>query len=337
MTRRTPLPDALVGTPFTRSEARAAGVADRRMRARDIHSPFYGVHIDDSVTATVENRCHAYETRMSRPHAFSHVTAAQLYGLPLPLYATANDDVHVSVPGGARQPRGRGVAGHAIAAERWAFRRLLVRDYLTGDTFELCVVEPAIVWAQLAEVLDHDDLVALGDAIVTGEMTPDGTEVVMSPGLATISEVEAVERAWAGMRGSRLRARAVRQVRVGSLSRTESLLRLMVVRAGIPEPLLNVMVCAPDGSPVRVADLVWREERVLTEYEGDDHRTSRGKFRGDISKFEEYADGEWHGLRAHADDLFVDPNPLIARLWRRLVARGWRPDGARRPVKPARR
>jgi len=336
MTRRAPLPDALLGTPFTRSEARASGVADRRLRARDIHSPFYGVHVDDSVALTVENLCHAYAARMSRPHAFSHVTAARLYGLPLPLYAIADTNIHVSVPGRVRQPRGRGVAGHAIATERWAFRRILVRDHATGEMFELCVVEPAIVWAQLAEVLDHDDLVALGDALVTGEMTPAASEVVMGPALATVGDLEVMCREWAGLRKSRARSGAINDVRVGALSRTESLLRLMAIRAGIPEPQLNVMVCAPDGSPVRMADLVWPIERVLTEYEGDDHRTSRGKFRGDISKFEEYADAEWHGLRAHADDLFVDPNPFIARLWRRLVARGWQPTTVGRPVRPAR-
>ena len=337
MTRRSPLPDSLVGTPFTRSEARAAGIADRRMRASDIHAPFYGVHADDSVESTVENLCHAYAARMSQPYAFSHVTAALLYGLPLPLYATTDDDVHVSVPASTRQPRGRGVRGHSIAPERWAFRRILVRNYLTGDMFELCVVEPCILWAQLAEMLDHDDLVALGDAIVTGPITPVGTKTVMAPGLATLEELEAVRKAWAGLRGSRRRTSAVGKVRVGALSRTESLVRLLAVRAGIPEPKLNVVTCAPDGSPVRMADLVWLRQRVLAEYEGDNHRTSTGKFRGDITKFEDYADAEWHGLRVHADDLFVDPNPFIARLWRRLVARGWEPEGTQRRVSPARR
>jgi len=337
MTRLVPLPDALSGTPFTTAMASAAGVPNRRLRARDIHSPFHGAHLDNSVDASVANLCHAFSLGMSRTHAFSHTTAALLYGLPVPLYATHGTDTHVAVPADRRQPRGRGVAGHSLAIDRWASQAVLERDFVTGELFELNVVAPSVVWAQMAEVLDPDDLVALGDALVTGELTPIGTEVMMGQPLTSISELTNVTVSWAGSRGSQNRSRAIPHIRVGSLSRTETLTRLMVIRAGVPEPLLNVVACAPDGTPIRMADLLWIRERVLTEYEGEDHRTARGKFRGDISKFEEYADAEWHGLRVHADDLFVDPNVFIARLWRRLVARGWEPPRKRKTVEAARR
>jgi very-short-patch-repair endonuclease len=76
---------------------------------------------------------------------------------------------------------------------------------------------------------------------------------------------------------------------------------------------------------------------VLVEYEGDGHRTSRGKFRSDITRVEEYADGGWFALRAQADDVFADPNPFLGRLGRRLERRGWRNPRELRQVVGARR
>ena len=87
-----------------------------------------------------------------------------------------------------------------------------------------------------------------------------------------------------------------------------------------------------------MTDLCWPKYRTLVECEGDYHRSSRSQFRSDITRMEMFTDGGWAGLRAHADDVFGDPNPFVARLWRRLEQRGWHPD-AERPlwVSPARR
>lgn len=271
-------------------------------------------------------RCRAYLLRMAGDAAFSHVTAAALYGLPLPAYASA-ELVHVTRPTGSRPPEGRGVAGHELSPEQWMTRPFLHRDPENFDLFELPVLAPDLVWAQLAASLDEDDLVAVGDALVSG-----------SAPLCTIDDLRAQALAWRGRRGARVMAGAVGLVRVGSLSRPESLQRLQLMRAGIPEPQLNVIVTDLLGSQIAMADAVWDEFRTLVEYEGDGHRTSRGKFRSDITRIERYADGEWFALRSHAGDVFGDPNPFIGRLWRRLVARGWHPRRREpRHIAPARR
>jgi len=200
-------------------------------------------------------------------------------------------------------------------------------DPESGRLFELRTIEPALVWAQLATALDLVDLVALGDAMVWGAKRCTSREQL----------AWAVE-AWAGRRGAKRLRVALSRVREGSLSRAESLHRQLLVAAGIPEPELNVIVRDRQGNEIAMADEVWSRYRVLAEYEGDGHRTSRGKFRSDIVRFERYADGEWAALRAQADDLFVDPNPFIARLWRRLVKGGWEPPlGEPRHIASARR
>ena len=129
---------------------------------------------------------------------------------------------------------------------------------------------------------------------------------------------------------------AIGMVRVGSLSRPESLLRVILIRAGFPEPVLNLQVTDGLGRPVSMADLCWPGFRVLVEYEGDSHRTSPSKFRSDITRGERYQDGGWFQLRASASDVFGDPNPFIGRLARRLTERGWVPPHELRRVVGAR-
>ncbi|MES2171543.1 MAG: hypothetical protein V4479_12610 [Actinomycetota bacterium] len=263
---------------------------------------------------------------MRAGNAFSHVTAASLYGLPLPVYALDRNIVDVTSPSDITPPYGRRVRGHRLARERWRTRELVHFDTETGQLFALPVLAPEVVWAQLATVLDPADVVAIGDAIVAGE-TP----------LGDLVSLQSAVRAFARTRGSTVLARAIGRVRVGSRSRTESLLRQMMETSGLPSPDLNVPVLDGAGAEIAVADFVWPTFRTLVEYEGDGHR-SRGKFRSDISRFEAYADNGWSALRAHADDLFVDPNPFLGQLYRRLQSNGWHPPRSKsRQIAPARR
>lgn len=322
MTARRALPSAL-DSPFTRRAARAAGVPDSRLRAADLARPFRGVRAPVDVPATLQSLCAAYLLRMTPGQAFSHETAARLYGLPLPAYIGGTSPLHVSVLTGSRPPEARGIRGHELSPGRWRTQGILLNDPLNSLLAELPVLSPALVFAQLAAVMDPDDLVALGDAIVGGE----------SP-LSSVRDLAWISSHWTGRRGARKLVGAVPQVRVGALSRPESLHRMLLVRAGIPEPRLNVVVEDRLGRPIAMADEVWEGYRTLVEYEGELHRTSRGKFRSDITRFERYADGEWAALRAHAGDVFDDPNPFIGRLWRRLESRGWGPP-SREPRKVA--
>lgn len=263
---------------------------------------------------------------MNPAHCFSHQTAAELYGLPLPLYA-ATRDLQVSAPTPLRPPETVGACGHAVAQELWRTSEVILRDVELGEIFAFPVVSPGLLWAQLATILDPDDLVALGDAIVTELPRPGllAQSTLVESALATIGELETVARLHAGRRGARAMAAAVASIRSGPLSRAESLLRLILLRAGFPEPLLNVEVVDDSGQVVAMPDLSWREPKVVVEYEGDYHRRSRTRFRSDVTRGERYADAGWFQLRAHADDVFGDPNPFAGRLLRRMVERGWRP------------
>lgn len=260
--------------------------------------------------------------RVNPQHCFSHSTAAQLYCLPLPFYASRDTTVHVSARSPRRAPSGAGITGHRLASPRWVTRELVLRDVEADQLFAFSVVTPEHTWAQMAETLDMDDLIAMGDAIVGGSTNPD----IRGAGpLATLSDLHQVVHLYRGFRGAKKMLAAIGHVRVGSLSRPESLLRVMLVRAGLPEPLPNRRVYDLAGRLIWIPDLCWPEFRVLVEYQGDGHRASKAKFRGDIARLEEYTDGWWSAAQASADDVFGDPNPFAARMWRRLVTAGWDP------------
>lgn len=269
---------------------------------------------------------------MNRSHAFSHGTAAQLYGIPLPLYARSSD-LEVSACRPLRSPRRAGVSGYDVDAAVWRAHELIVPRDGRGELIDIPVVSPALMWAQLAEVLDLRDLVAVADSIVT--MQHPGAER-FGP-LGTIDELRAITAAWTGRRGALACKKAIEHVRVGPLSRPESLVRLMVVEAGLPHPQVNSTVCDLTGAPIAMADLVWHEYRNLLEYEGDGHRSSKGKFRSDIERFGLFADAKWSAHRANGDHVFIDPNRILARVGRSLAEAGWSPPrGGLHFVSPAR-
>jgi hypothetical protein len=103
MPRPRPLPPALAATPFTSEDALRAGVTAGRLRARDLHHPFHGVH-SSAAPLDVRQRCHAYLPLLAREASFSHETAAVLLGIPLPAAAheSPGDALHIPLP--ARRP-----------------------------------------------------------------------------------------------------------------------------------------------------------------------------------------------------------------------------------------
>ena len=86
---------------------------------------------------------------------FSHLTAAELYGFPLPIALLNRGVLHVSALAPAYPPRARGIVGHR-----------LVRAGAPLEKRGLRAMPPAETWAQLGTTLDHDRLVMAGDFLV---------------------------------------------------------------------------------------------------------------------------------------------------------------------------
>lgn len=309
MPRREPLPPELIAVPFTVATAQGLGVSRDRLRATDLVRPFRGVRSTDQITTLID-RCNAYASRMHPEHFFSHSTAAALWGMPLPQHVDLSR-LHVSAPAPLRAPEGVGVVGHSIR----------MPESTVAVHHGLPIVSPAMTWVHLAELLAVADLVAVGDFAITGSPFTN-----LLP-ITSIDEVVSADSTARTRRGRRARQVALPLLREGPLSRPESLLRFLLVSAGLPEPEINPSVVDALGSFVAMPDLAWPRYRFAIEYEGDHHR-GVAQFRRDIRRIESLIDADWGVMKVTADDLFDRPDELVARVIRRLVARGWRTSGA---------
>jgi len=104
------------------------------------------------------------------------------------------------------------------------------------------------------------------------------------------------------------------------LSPGETRVRLLLVRAGIPEPELNQKVFDAVGKYLGKPDLLWRGASVGLEYEGGGHAEEE-QMRIDIERREAFHDAGWDVIRVSADDLRGDARraALVARVRRRLA------------------
>jgi very-short-patch-repair endonuclease len=162
---------------------------------------------------------------------------------------------------------------------------------------------------QCATLLPLDALIAIGDFLVT----PDRHR--RTSALTTRTELEAAISP--GARGAARARGALREVRTGAESPMETRLRLLLMRSGLPEPLLNPAVRV--GDRVLHPDILYPDWRVAIEYEGEQHRTDARQWRDDIRRAEWFADGGWRVMRVTKDDVLKEPEQLLARVCRVLA------------------
>src|SRR3954452_15222850 len=151
-----PLPPIARAPTFSVTDARQAGVPPQRLRRLDLLAPFHGARLPvGDGEPDLLRRCAAYRSVMVPGTFFSHMTAAALYGLPLPQRLSGDERLHVSSLLPSRAPKGRGVRGHALGAKP-------PLRIVSG----MRVPEPAEVWCQLAAMLTVTELVIAGDGLM---------------------------------------------------------------------------------------------------------------------------------------------------------------------------
>lgn len=296
------LPPEFRDEPFLVAEARRAGLTRTRLGGRDLARPFRGLRVAGPAPASIPELCRAYVARMPPTHVFSHLTAASLHGMPLPHWAHADRRLHVTVPASCRPPQMRGVVGHELRESQM--------DVQLQDG--LPVTSPLQTWFDLGPLLYRSDLVAAADFLCAGR------EPRHTP-----AELRAAAARLVGRRGCRrLReAASFARARVDSAKETE--VRLLLVDAGLPEPVVNLELTDAFGRFVARVDLAWPDWRVCIEYEGDGHRTDRAQFRSDITRRERVEDLGWRVIRVTDDDLRNGGRELLRRVRAALAGRGW--------------
>ena len=116
MPRKIPLPRRLNGTSFLARDFEFHGLGRGRLRNRDGEHPFHGIYAVGVDLGTVFGLCRACESAMADDQFFSHSTAAELFGIPLPAWVQASP-LHVATV--AANAGARGAALDTHHCQRW--------------------------------------------------------------------------------------------------------------------------------------------------------------------------------------------------------------------------
>lgn len=316
------LPSSLAEV-FSRREALAAGVSPRRLRAKDLHQPYRGVHAtragceDAALEGPLARDAQMHRDVLRAAHSFARIMPAHAFYVgrtALALYRAPveHDLLEVGVISPRTRLRRVGIDGRRIAAHLVG-----IRDHLG-----LRVASPASAWAMLGNELTVRELVVIGDSLVKIPRDDRGRPRPEEQ-LATIDQLR--NAASAGRRpGARSLLDALHRIRVGSASPLETEYRLHADASELPQPELDVEIRDAAGRLLGISEVVYRGQRVVVEIEGDHHRTSRAQWDRDIEKYQAYTAHGWEVVRLTARHVRSPRGVEIVRAT--LVRRGRHPD-----------
>ena len=289
--------------PLTRAEALRRGVTDKQLWGPKFQRLFQGVYLPAGATVCVLQRARAALMIAPDGSYASHHTAAALWGAVPP----DTTDTHICVPesGSARSVR-KGIVAHRAdrGVEPVRHRGLLVAS-------------PTAVFLQMAAVApDLVELVVLGDSLVrTERVTPE--------------ELIKAADGWDG-KGARRARRAARLIRSDVDSPMESRLRMLVVLAGFPEPVVNVIIRHENGEWDIRLDLSYPHLKLVIEYDGWHHLVQRKQWSRDLRRREWLESQGWRIIVINSDAFYNEPLQTLCRIRDAMLDRGQR----RLPMRP---
>lgn len=185
---------------------------------------------------------------------FSHYTAAQLLGVPIPIGARFDANKAYVTFKTTRRTRAKDI-----------IPRVWPNTDASGATIEvhgLLCTSPEALFAQMAKELSLEDLIEFGDSLVCRDPARRRT---------TLAELRKFIHSCDSFRGQKQCIRALTQIRENTDSPAETHLRLLLKRYGFPEPIINVPVEAT-GNAAHFIDLAYPKYGIGIEYNGGHHR-----------------------------------------------------------------
>ncbi|MDR6613228.1 DUF559 domain-containing protein [Leifsonia sp. 1010] len=174
---------------------------------------------------------------------------------------------------------------------------------MTTTLHGLRVVSAVEAWCQLATTLAEDDLVVCGDALIRRKEP-----------IATVEQLAAAVASSPRRPGVRSLRSALARVRARTDSPMESVLRLALVRAGLPEPAVNYLIVGPDGEVVAHGDLAYPAAKVVVEYDGDQHRTDARQYYIDVDRLWRIRTMGWEVVRLNRTHMVSDAHEAVRRV-----------------------
>lgn len=280
----------------------ASGVPLSRLRRKDVVNVGRGLYRPAAWDFDLEGAARVLSA--ASPGAWiSHVTAARLRCLVLPPWLADSTELHLSKPRSLPSVRRKGVFGHTVLARE--------------DEIELVdgirLSTRSRTWLDLARVLPLHDLVSMGDQLVRiprvdfeGRTEPYDTIAGLRMLVGRHPNLQGIVRA----------REALDLMRVGADSAPESLLRLAIADAGLPEPGLQVPLRAGDTrSPS--ADLGYRHRRLAIQYDGG-HHLGEAQILSDRRRDKAFESAGWTVLVFDKDDLADEFQRAVQRIKRAL-------------------
>jgi very-short-patch-repair endonuclease len=279
-----PVPPRVTG-PIDRPGARAAGITDWQLRHRDVVRSSRNTYLPR--LADELDRVRGVLLGAPPGAVISHLTAARLWGLDVPLVA---DDgrVHVTVAPHIRlrHRRDRRIHWSTVPAPE------------TRRRHDVVLTSPSRTWIDLAVILPPAALLAVTDQMLARGFPAD--------------EFPAILRRSAGRRGVVTARRVVECGDCLAGSPMESVLRWLVHEAGLSRPVLRHVVRAGGRFLGRV-DLAWPHRRVIVEFDGNVHRDRR-VFVDDVRRQNGLVLAGWTVLRFTSADVLGRPEHVLAAI-----------------------
>lgn len=279
--------------PTTRSAALEAGLTDRQLQHPSVVRLSRDTYVPRALAEDADGRLAAVLMTAPEGSVASHLTAAGLWRIEVPLRDRDDRRVDLVVPAGSRAES---------RADRRVHRLPIAADEVTTWS-GFPVTTPARTWRDLARVLGPAALLAVTDQLVLALVKP--------------AELEEQLARYPRGRGA-ARARAVLPVtdeRAGSPM--ESVLRWLIHGAGLPAPELQYAVRDREGRFLGRVDLAWPERKVLVEFDGDVHR-ERAVFVDDRRRQNALVAEGWTVLRFTSADTLGRPDAVLGDIRRAL-------------------
>jgi hypothetical protein len=279
------VPEELRHRVFRGSEVVRTGLlTPRQLRGASWRRVFSDVYVHREVPDSHALRARAAAGVLLPGAVVSGRSAGVLWGVEL---AGPADDVEVTLPPGSHPVRRPGLlVRRALLPDPWICTRRGVR-----------LTTPEATAACLAAYLP----------VVEGVVTVD--QMVRSR-VVTLSRVEDVVGRWTGPGGRR--ARSVVGLADGRAeSPQETRLRLLMKRAGLPDPVTQYSVYAA-GRFVARLDFAWPNRCVAVEYDGLWH-SEPGQFARDRRRINRLHAAGWRVVFATAGDLHR-PEEMLTRI-----------------------
>lgn len=274
-----------VSRPFSRADARRAGISVKHLTSDRFRKLFYDLYISANIAVTpVVLASAALRISPLGSHA-SHFTAAEIWGGVVPHQPLT----HISSRHGRTRSERQGVGSH----ESSRGSQVVIHRGLR-------VSGPEQTFIDLATQLNLVDLVVLGDSLVRKRRT------------TTLRIVDAT-LAWKG-KGGRLARRAAHLVRAGVDSPMETRLRMLMVLAGLPEPVVNHIEYDAMGAWAKRFDLSYPDLYLIIEYDGRQHAKDDRQWDRDIDRREELDADGWRLIVVRSKGIYTEPARTLERI-----------------------